>query len=74
MKIIYVCAGQKTSLKLNQSRFQQHGKLVLRYVDNKEALELQCLYAIQSLINKLEHPQGKLHYRAVTSVAVSCGL
>jgi hypothetical protein len=54
-----MCTGQKTSWKLNESHFQQHQKLVLKYVDNKEALELQCLYAVQSLINKLEHPQGK---------------
>lgn len=52
--------SQKTSWKLNESHFQQHQKLVLKYVDNKEALELQCLYAVQSLINKLEHPQGLL--------------
>jgi hypothetical protein len=69
-----MCAGQKTSLKLNERRLQDCEKLMLRYVDGRVELELQCLYAIQSLINKLEHPQGKLHYRAVTSHAVSCGL
>jgi hypothetical protein len=63
---VYVGTGQKTSLKLNEGRFQQHEKLMLRYIDNKEVLELQCLYAVQALINKLEHPQGKLHYRAVS--------
>jgi hypothetical protein len=67
-----VYAGQKTSWKLNESRLHQHEKLMLRYIDNTAELELQCLYAIQSLINKLEHPQGKLHYRTVTSGAVSC--
>ncbi|XP_069700452.1 eukaryotic translation initiation factor 4 gamma 3-like isoform X2 [Periplaneta americana] len=52
--------SQKSTWKLNESHFQQHQKLVLKYVDNNEALELQCLYAVQSLINKLEHPQGLL--------------
>ncbi|XP_021930528.1 eukaryotic translation initiation factor 4 gamma 3-like isoform X4 [Zootermopsis nevadensis] len=52
--------SQKTTLKLNEDRFRQNQKLVLKYVDNKEELELQCLYAVQSLIHKLEHPQGLL--------------
>jgi hypothetical protein len=60
-----MCTGQKTTWKLNEDHFQQNQKLVLKYVDNKEALELQCLYAVQSLIHKLEHPQGKLHYRTL---------
>jgi hypothetical protein len=61
-------------LKLNERRFQQHEKLMLKYIDNKDDLELHCLYAVQALINKLEHPQGKLHYRAVMSCAVGYGL
>lgn len=67
MKTMYMCmcAGQKTSLKLNERRLQDYKKLMLRYVDTSGELEVQCLYAIQSLINKLEHPPGKLHYRAV---------
>jgi hypothetical protein len=65
VRIVCTCTGQKTTWKLNEGHFQHHQKLVLKYVDNKEALELQCLYAVQSLINKLEHPQGKLHYRDV---------
>jgi len=52
------------TFKLNESHFQRHQKLVLKYVDNKPELELQCLFAIQSLINVLEHPQGK-YYRTV---------
>jgi hypothetical protein len=64
-----MCAGQKTSLKLNERRLLDNKKLMLRYIDGRGVLELQCLYAIQSLIHKLEHPQGKLHYRAVTFYA-----
>jgi hypothetical protein len=58
---MYMYAGQKTSMKLNEKRIQDCEKLILRYVDSTVELELQCLYAIQSLINKLEHPQGNLH-------------
>jgi len=47
--------------KLNESHFQGHQMLVLKYVDNKPELELQCLFAVQSIVNKLEHPQGKYH-------------
>jgi hypothetical protein len=54
-----MCTGQKMTLKLNDLHFQEHQKLVLKYVENKPELEMQCLLAIQSLVNKLEHPQGK---------------
>jgi hypothetical protein len=50
--------------KLNDINFQRHQKLVLRYVENKPELELQCLFAVQSLVHELEHPQGK-YYRTV---------
>jgi hypothetical protein len=54
-----MCTGQKMTLKLNDFNFQRHQKLVLKYADNKPELELQCLFAVQSLVNELEHPQGK---------------
>ena len=56
--------GQKMPLKLNETNILRHQNLVMKYVDNKPELELQCLFAIQSLINVLEHPQGK-YYRTV---------
>ncbi|XP_065364340.1 eukaryotic translation initiation factor 4 gamma 3-like [Calliphora vicina] len=34
--------------------------VLLRYLDNKEDLELECLYAIQLLVHNLEHPRGLL--------------
>ncbi|KAM7341427.1 eukaryotic translation initiation factor 4G1 isoform 1-T2 [Cochliomyia hominivorax] len=34
--------------------------VLLRYLDNKEDLELECLYAIQLLVHSLEHPRGLL--------------
>ena len=45
-------------LTLNVEKLRQD-KLLLRYVDNKEELELQCLYAVQALVTRLQHPQGK---------------
>ena len=44
-------------LTLNSAKLSQD-KLLLRYVENKEELELQCLYAVQALVTKLQHPQG----------------
>jgi hypothetical protein len=60
-----MCAGQKTSWKLNEKRLLDRKVMILKYVEGKGELEVQCLYAIQSLIHMLEHPPGKLHYRAV---------
>lgn len=33
-------------------------KLLQKYVDNNSNYELQCLFALQALIQKLEHPKG----------------
>lgn len=44
--------------KLNVEALQRHHKLFQKYVDNDPELELQCLYALQALIIKLESPQG----------------
>lgn len=45
--------------KLNIDTLKGHYSLLHRFVDNKSEYELQCLYALQALISKLEHPQGK---------------
>ncbi|KAJ9596730.1 hypothetical protein L9F63_012236 [Diploptera punctata] len=52
--------SQKTTMKLNEKHLQNQQKLIIKFVDNNEERELQCLYAIQALLNKLEHPQGLL--------------
>lgn len=51
-------AQPNNKLTLNVEKLRQD-KLLTRYVENKEALELQCLYAVQALVTQLEHPQGK---------------
>lgn len=38
---------------------QGHYKLIQKYVDNNTAYEVQCLYSLQALIDKMEHPQGR---------------
>lgn len=46
------------NFKLSNDRLSQHINLLTKYVDNKADYELQCLFALQALIQKLEHPQG----------------
>ncbi|CAH1141154.1 unnamed protein product [Phyllotreta striolata] len=48
------------NLKLAPERLEQHTNLLLKYVDNNPGFELECLYALQALIHKMEHPQGLL--------------
>ncbi|XP_074031198.1 eukaryotic translation initiation factor 4 gamma 3-like [Leptinotarsa decemlineata] len=46
--------------KLSLSKLTAFQKLITLYVDNDSNKEMQYLYAIQTLINKMEHPQGLL--------------
>lgn len=44
--------------KLNLDTFASLQTLIQRFVDANELLELQCLYAIQRYIKKIEFPPG----------------
>ncbi|CAH1972490.1 unnamed protein product [Acanthoscelides obtectus] len=46
--------------KLVSETLTHHNNLLLKYVDNNPKYELECLYALQALVNKMEHPQGLL--------------
>ncbi|KAL6260894.1 hypothetical protein P5V15_008422 [Pogonomyrmex californicus] len=46
--------------KLNLETFASLQTLIQRFVDANELLELQCLYAIQRYIKKIEFPPGTL--------------
>jgi len=35
--------------------------ILQRYLDHHQELELQALYALQALVNRLEHPPNLLH-------------
>lgn len=45
--------------KLNLDTLANLETLIHRYVDANELLELQCLYAIQNYMTKIEFPPGK---------------
>ncbi|KAJ6632949.1 Eukaryotic translation initiation factor 4 gamma 3, partial [Pseudolycoriella hygida] len=44
--------------KLNEKQFSQRMPLLERYIDGNGQLQVQCLNAIQILVNGLEHPPG----------------
>lgn len=51
---------EKSQWQLNVELFNIHSKLIQRYVDHTEVLELQALYAIQAFVTQLMHPSGLL--------------
>ncbi|CAH0558222.1 unnamed protein product [Brassicogethes aeneus] len=58
-----VTAILKDSIKkdsLSVEIFHRHLVLLQKYIDNNSESELQCLYAVQSLVNEMEHPKGLL--------------
>lgn len=50
--------NQKAAVSVSEQKTKAGCLLLTRYISNEE-LELQCLFAIQVLIVKLEHPFGK---------------
>ncbi|XP_063978604.1 eukaryotic translation initiation factor 4 gamma 1-like isoform X2 [Diachasmimorpha longicaudata] len=60
MEPIPASGTNPSSWKLNSEVFKSLLPLITRYVDTEPQLELQCLFAIQVYVHKLEHPQGVL--------------
>lgn len=60
-----------TMTRLNDNRFKQGIILLNRYIDNSERHEVECLFAIQILINKLEHPSGKFEISIFLFIKIS---
>lgn len=58
--LLSIAEGPSNKLTINTDKLKQD-KLLLRYVDNKEQLELHCLYAVQALANQLSFPQGQCY-------------
>ncbi|XP_013777285.1 eukaryotic translation initiation factor 4 gamma 3-like [Limulus polyphemus] len=57
----------ESAIEENQNRYELNKKVVAartpifqRYLDHKELLELEALYALQHLVHRLEHPKGLL--------------
>lgn len=43
-----------------EAKMKNHLAVVLKYVDSSEELEMQCIYALQALSVKHQHPKGLL--------------
>lgn len=43
----------------NQDRMNKYASLIHDFGETKQAREASCLFGIQQLIRRLEHPQGK---------------
>lgn len=46
--------------KYSSDILKEHYKYFSKYVDSNSMFELECIYALQALMNKLEHPPGIL--------------
>lgn len=47
---------------VNERNLKAGTILLQRYIETKDDLEMECLFAIQLLMNKLEHPYGRKNY------------
>ncbi|XP_022249627.1 eukaryotic translation initiation factor 4 gamma 3-like isoform X2 [Limulus polyphemus] len=52
--------GEGNNCRFNNSAVSDRLSIFKKYLDNKEDLELQALYGLQALVNRLEHPKGLL--------------
>lgn len=55
-----VCRSCMFESKIDQALFQKRGLILSKYIARKDNLELESLFAIQALDNKLQHPSGKI--------------
>ncbi|XP_069119256.1 LOW QUALITY PROTEIN: eukaryotic translation initiation factor 4 gamma 3-like [Argopecten irradians] len=62
MTAVCSCAitGRGSSARVEPRDVISRGALLQKYLDHQAEFELQALYALQSLVHKLEHPPGVL--------------
>lgn len=51
--------GTDGATRLNIERMKKYSLLIGEYADSQAEREVACLFGIQQLIHRLEHPQGK---------------
>jgi len=66
-----LCPGEGTQCRVDEEKVKKRLVLLLKYLDHKETLELQALYALQTLVHRLEHPPSK-HF-SLSSILVCVG-
>ena len=50
--------GSGSSARVAPEIIKARGDVLQKYLDHQPESELQALYALQTLVHKLEHPQG----------------
>lgn len=58
---IEISLQESSGIKLNEDTFKQCLSILKSFVnvDVKTEFQVECLYAVQLLVNDLEHPSGK---------------
>ncbi|XP_076358075.1 eukaryotic translation initiation factor 4 gamma 3-like isoform X2 [Tachypleus tridentatus] len=52
--------GEGNNCRFNSSAVSDRLSILKKYLDNKENLELEALYGLQALVNRLQHPKRLL--------------
>ena len=52
-------SGSGSGARVLPEVIKNRGNLLQKYLDHQAESELQALYALQALVHRLEHPQGK---------------
>lgn len=55
-------AGERDAPHFNQERMNKYAGLINDFGETKQAREASCLFGIQQLIHRLEHPQGLCYF------------
>ncbi|KAL3861767.1 hypothetical protein ACJMK2_007788 [Sinanodonta woodiana] len=55
-----VIVSSNNLMKVDKSQIQRRNNLLQKYLDHQANFELQALFALQALVQKLEHPPGVL--------------
>lgn len=56
---LFLILGTGSKCEVDQATLKKRIPLLTRYIDHKENLELQALYAVQHLMTDLNQPKGK---------------
>lgn len=55
---LFATEGRDVAPHFNQERMNKYIVLINEFGESKQAREASCLFGIQQLIHRLEHPQG----------------
>lgn len=56
---LFGAEGRDVLPHFNQDRMNKYSRLINEFGETQQSREASCLFGIQQLITRLEHPQGK---------------